>query len=85
MRICKLFDFSSLKFANVGYECIFHEIHFLIAIDDETIGIYTQQIFGGEIELQLVIVFSFEDGLGRQPVLTFVWLICTYSHFKSIL
>lgn len=84
MGLGKLFDFSGLEFTDFGHESIFHKIHFLIAVNDQAIGIYAQKIFSGEIKLHFAIVIGFEDGLRRQPVFSFFGLVCTYSHFQII-
>lgn len=74
MGLCKLFNFSGLKFAYFGDESIFMEIHLLIAVDNQAIGVDSEQIFSGEVELHFFEASGLEDGLGGDNVAVFLLL-----------
>jgi len=64
MRLCKLLDLPGLEFAGLGHKRILHQIHLLIAEDNQTVRIDPQQFLSREVELHLLIGLGFQHGLG---------------------
>lgn len=82
MCLCKLFDFSGLKFADFGDKSVFMEVHLLIAVDNKAISIDSKQILGSEVELHIIEAISLEDSLGRDNVGIFLFLpLGANSHY----
>ena len=74
MWFSKFLDFFALELADVGYECIFTEVHLFITVENEAIGIYSEEILGGEVELYVVEGVGFEDGFGGGDILIVIFV-----------
>lgn len=74
MGLSKFLDLFTLELVDVRDESIFTEVHLFIAVEDEAIGIYPEEILGGEVELYVAEGVGFEDGLGRGDIIVVIFV-----------
>ena len=67
----ELFYFAGLELAHVGDEGILVQVHLLVAEEDETVTVDSQQIFSREVELHVVETVCFEHCFSRNFGLLF--------------
>lgn len=81
MGLRKLLDLSGFKFADLGDESILAQVHLLVAVENQAVGVDPEEVFGGEVELHTLEAVRLEDRLGRNNIFPLLRALGANSHY----